>query len=199
MSDFTNFLDDIRTWTGRPDFSDQLVASFVRMAETTLTLSLRVREMVVTADAICTENKVALPEDWAEANLIRFTGSKPLHYQTEEDFYSALYKDPSRYTILGNDIEFGAPIDQTEGLAVTMSYFQHIPQFADTGTWLYQKYYVIFLQACNAAAALYSQEVQRASEINGTVGPMIEAANAMYRRGNISGSVLRRNTGRKIG
>lgn len=201
MSDLTNFLDDIRAWTGRKDFPDPLVQSFVKMAETTLVLSLRVREMLVTADAVCTENKVALPYDWAEGDLVRFTNGKPLRYITNDDFYDVdpIYRDPRTYTIAGNDIEFGAPIDQTEGLEVTMRYFQHIPPFTDAKTWLYDKYYVIFLQSCNAAAALYAQEVDRASQIEGTVSGMIQAANAMYRRGEISGSVLRRNTGKRIG
>jgi hypothetical protein len=199
MSDFTDFLAVVKEWVGRTDYSDAVTTSFVRMAETTLTLSLRVREMIVTSDAIVTEGKVALPIDWAEAELIRFTGGKPLIYIPHNDFYGADEKRTNWYTLLGNDIEFGSPIDEIEGLEVTMSYYQHIPTFTDDATWLFSKYYNIYLQSCNAAAALYSQEFERATSLEGFVSTMVEAANGMFRRGNISGSVLRRPPPARIG
>lgn len=198
MSDFSNFLTDIRNWTGRPDFDDTLVTSFVRMVETSLKDSLRVREMVVRAKAVVTTGVVALPEDWVEAEQIRFTDGKPLEYKTNDAFYGG-ERNRTNYTILGNDIEFGAPIDEVEGLAVTMAYYQHIPTFTNASTWLHAKYYNIFLQACNAAAAMYSQEFERASSINEFVSSMVDAANATYRRGKVSGSVLRVTPGRRLG
>lgn len=198
MSDFTVFLDDIRNWVGRPDFDDQLVTSFVRMAETTIKDSLRVREMIVKANAVITEGIVALPVDWVEAENIRITDGKPLEFKTNDAFYGG-ERNRSNYTILGNEIEFGAPIDEVEGLKVTMAYYQHLPPFVDATNWFHTKYYNVFLQSCNAAAALYSQEFERASSINEFVGTLIEGANATYRRGKVSGSVLRVTPGRRFG
>lgn len=199
MTDYTTFQDNIRDWVGRKDFSDALVTSFIRMAETSLTQSLRVREMVVTADALLVDNKVALPYDWVEAEFVRFTNGKPCYFLTNSDFYDGTPKGADKYTILGSEIEFGKQIDPSVGLSVTMSYYQQIPSFTDVSTWLHAKYYNIFLQSCNAAAALYSQEIERAATLNEFVGTLAEAANATYRRGKVSGSVLKVSGGKAIG
>lgn len=191
MSDYTDFMDQIRSWTARQDYSDSIVTSFVRMAETTLRDVLRVREMIVDAEALIVNRKVALPVDWIEAYLVTDANDRPYHYIARDDFFSGKDIGKDKYTIRGNYLWFSAPIDISEGLGVHMSYFQHIPPFTETSTWLHSKYYNIFLQSCNAAAALYGEEFERAATINGFVSGLIEAANATMKRGEISGSTLR--------
>lgn len=199
MSDFSTFLDDIRNWTGRADYSDAIVTSFVRMVETQIKDALRVREMIVRSNAVITgDGEVALPEDWVEAEQIRIADGKPLEFITNDEFWNGS-RHRGNYTIIGNDIAFGADIDEVTGLTVSMAYYQHLPQFVDESTWFHTKYYNIFLQSCNAASALFNQEFERAASINEVVGSMIEAANATYRRGKISGSVLRTKPGKRIG
>lgn len=199
MTVFTDFIGNIRDWTGRPDYSDALVTSFIRMAETTIKDSLRVREMIVDADAVITDRRVALPADWVEAHMITDANMRPYYFLTNDDFFSAKNNGKDKYTLRGNYIWFNAPISETEGLGVSMSYYQHIPPLTEDATWLHSKYYNIFLQSCNAAAALYSQEFERASSINGIVGGLIEAANMSYVRGKVSGSTLKIKQGRPIG
>lgn len=200
MSDFTDFLGQIRSWTARPDYSDSIVTSFVRMAETTLKDVLRVREMIVDAEALIVNRKVALPVDWVEAYLITDGNDKPYHYIARDDFFAGKDIGKDKYTIRGNYLWFSAPIDVSEGLDVHMSYFQHIPTFTDMSTWLHSKYYNIFLQSANAAAALYSEEFERAATINGFVTGLVEAANATMKRGEISGSKLQMpRRGQRIG
>lgn len=199
MSDFSNFLDDIRAWIVHKEYSDAVVTSFVRTAETTLSQTLRVKEMIVIADAITTQGRIALPVDWVEAELVRFSGGKPLEFKTNNDFYGADNKGRNWYTILGNVIEFGAPIDEVEGLSVEMAYYQFIPTMTDAGTWLWSKYYNIFLQSANAAGALYAQEYDRATQIEGLASGWVQTANDTYKRGKTSGSVLRKVAPRRIG
>lgn len=200
MSDFTDFLAQIKSWTARPDYSDDIVTSFVRMAETTLRDVLRVREMIVDADATIVQRKVALPVDWIEAYMVSDANDKPYHYLPRGDFFAGKDIGKDKYTIRGNYLWFSAPIDEIEGLGVSMSYFQHIPTFTDASTWLHSKYYNIFLQSCNAAAALYSEEFERAATINGFVTGLVEAANATMKRGEISGSkLLVPRRGKRIG
>lgn len=199
MTDFSNFLDDVRLWVGRKDYSDAVVTSFVRMAETSLSQTMRVGKMVVRSEAIATEGRIALPADFLEAEMVRFPSGKPLEYKDPDTFYSAVNKGSRWYTILGQEIEFGAPIDAIEGLSVSMSYFQHVPAFTEASTWLHRYYYNIFLQSCNAAAALYGQEFDRATALEGLVSGMVSAANDTYTRGKTSGSVLRVGNPKRIG
>lgn len=199
MSDFTNFLTDVKAWVLRPDYSDPLVTSFVRMAETTLSQSLRVRESIVVADAVITNGVVPLPVDWVAAEFIRFTGGKPLEYKDNQSFYNADNRGWNWYTILGSNIEFAAPIDQINGLSITMAYYQFVPTFVDGATWLYQKYYNLYLQSCNAAAALYAQEFDRATAIETLASGLVESANNTYLVSKTSGSVLRKIGPRRIG
>jgi len=197
MTDYTVFQDAVRDWVGRSDFSDATVTSIIRMAETTLSQSLRVRQMVVRADAIIANGRVALPLDFIEAEIIRITNGAPLVFRTPDEFYVNTVRPKEWYTILGEEIEFGAPIPEIEGLRITMSYFQHVPTFVDVATWLYTYHYNIYLQACNASAALYAQEFERATSIEGIVSGLVEIANMNYNKGKISGSTLRTRLVRK--
>ena len=191
MSDFTDFLSIVRKWVGRPDFDDSLTTSFVRMAETTLSHTLRVKEMIVRSVATIVEGRVALPLDFVEADLILGPEGKPLLYRTNEEFFSESTKPKHWYTIVGNEIAFSAPIDEIDGTEIVMYYFQFVPTFVDASTWLHSKYYNILLQSCNAAAALYSQEFERATAVEGVASTLVENANATYTRSKTSGSVLR--------
>lgn len=191
MSDFTDFLNVIRKWTARPDYDDAIVTSFVRMAETTLSQSLRVKEMIVRSVATITEGRVSLPLDFVEAEFILSPKGNPLLYRTNEEFYGRDVKPDFWYTIVGGEIVFSAPIDEIEGTEITMYYFQFVPSFTDGSTWLHSKYYNIFLQSCNAAAALFSQEYERATAVEGVASSLVEAANMTYQRAKTSGSVHR--------
>lgn len=191
MSDFTNFLDDVRRWVARPDWDDATVTSLVRMAETTLSQSLRVKEMVVRSVATITDGRVALPVDFVEAELILGPNGKPLVFRSNNEFFNADRKPHHWYTIVGRDIVFAAPIDLIDGTEITMWYFQFVPQFVDASTWLHTYYYNIILQSTNAAAALFAQEFERASSIEGLASGLVQSANGTYEKSKSSGSVLR--------
>lgn len=190
MTDFSVFLDSIRDWIVRPDFDDQTVTSFVRMAEAALTRNMRVKEMEKMATAIVVDNKVALPVDYIEMCMVLPVGGKPLTFKSKLEFYSTATKNPMWYTIIGGNIVFGAPIEAVSGYEVSIDYFASIPAFSADATWLYSNYYDIFLQACCAAAAAYGQEYDKASSINAMVNEMVGSANEQFIRGKTSGSHL---------
>jgi hypothetical protein len=191
MSDFTDFLSNVKKWVGRPDFDDALTTSFVRMAETTLSQTLRVKEMVVRSVATITEGRVALPLDFVHAELIVGPKGKPLLFRSPTEYFEKDHRPEHWYTIIGGEILFAAPIDEIEGAEITMWYFQFVPTFTGASTWLHSKYYHIFLQSCNAAAALFSQEYERATSIEGIASGLVQMANDTYEKSKTSGSVLR--------
>jgi hypothetical protein len=202
MSDFSVFLDDIRDWAIRPDWADSTVTTFVRQSESQLSRLMRVKEMIVIADAQVAENRTTLPLDWRELDYVRLNNGEPLTYQSRDDFFREKGDDFStRYTTVGNYILFGStdPTELEDGMPVEISYFQAAPKFTDTATWLHSWYYDIFLKKCLAFGAEYSEEVDKATAYHGQVNDLVAAANNEYLVQQVSGSVLRRPRPRRIG
>lgn len=201
MSDFTQFLDDIREWAIRLDWPDNVVTTFVRSAESQLSRLMRVKEMIVIADAQVARNRVTLPIDWRELDYVRVNNGEPLTYQSRDDFFREKSDFYNRYTIVGNYILFGSP-DVTglpDGLPCEISYYQASPKFTDAGTWLYNYYYDIFLKKCLAFGAQFSEEVDKAAAFHAEANDLVDIANDEQMRSKISGSVLRRPRNRRIG
>lgn len=199
MSDFTVFLDDIKKWVARPDWSNELVTSFVRMAETTLTQVMRVREMIQISTALIdSSGRAELPPDWEAMDYVRKLGGKPYVFKTKHDFLN-MDETAGHYTIVGNFILFGGSIDANVGQEVEISYYQSVPQMTDTTNWLHTHYYNIFLMACCAPAALYAEEYERSTMLETTSSNFVVTANSASAAGQISGSVLKRGNIRRIG
>lgn len=199
MSDFTNFLDDIREWAIHKEYTDSVVTSFVRMAETTLSQSLRVRPMMVTETLTVTNGRATIPDDFVEAEMLRVGTNKPLEFHTVEDFFSNEGRKKMWYTFLAGDIVLGWEYNEGDTQNVEVTYYQFIPQFTVNTNWLHTKYYNIFLQSALAAAALYAQEYERASSVEAFASGLVESANNTHRVGKVSGSGLKMSRGRAIG
>lgn len=199
MSDFTVFLDDIRSWIVHKEYTDPVVTSFVRMAETTLSQSLRVRQMMLTETLPVTDGQADLPDAFVEAEMLRVGTNKPLEFKTVEDFFSNEGRKNNWYTILANKIVLGWEYSVDETPSVEMTYYTFVPTFTSATNWLHQKYYNIFLQSSIAAAALYAQEWERASSIEALASGLVDAANNTHKTGKVSGSILKVSRGRVIG
>lgn len=200
MSDFSDFLNTVREWAIREDWSDNLVTSFIRTAESELSRNMRVKEMIIIADAQIEEARTKLPLDWRELDFVRLNGGKPIRYMPVADFNDKAEGWKSRYTIIGNTIEFGTDIPAPNGLAVEISYYAATPKFSETNTWLQDYYYDIFLQKCLAIGLLYSRKMEDYAALSALVDNLVAIANEEHKISNYSGSPLKRpRTGRTLG
>jgi hypothetical protein len=199
MTAYTDFVENIREWAARPDWSDALVLSFIRTAEAQIARRLRVKEMMEIADGLVDSNRVKLPVDWKELDYVRVNNGLPLHYQARDDFFSDKGDRSRKYTIVGNYIMFGATIDAINGFPVEISYYKDVPPFVDDPTWLSLHYYDIYLQKCLSVGYLYGVEVEKSVAISNVVDGFIDAANDEHINSRNSGSVLRRRGTRRIG
>lgn len=162
---------------------------------------MRVKEQIIIADAQVSQKRVTLPADWRELDYVRLNDGVPLIFQPRDDFFREKNDFYCRYTIVGNYILFGSP-DTTElpdGMPVEISYYAAAPKFEDASTWLHRYYYDIFLKKCLAAAAEYSEEIDKAVAFSARADGLIATTNDEHLVSKVSGSVLRRPRSRRIG
>ena len=145
MSDFTDFTTMLKEWANREDWSDALVASFIRGAEEKLNAELRIDRMIQTDDALIASRCAPLPDDWLEMDLVRLvytsdfypSGFAPIDYKPRAEFFST--PDSAAfgfYTIEGRQIFLGGTPNSTDGQTVRIDYYGEVPVFSDTSTLL---------------------------------------------------------------
>jgi hypothetical protein len=196
MSDLTDFQTDIRNWTARPDLDDARVLSFIRMAETSIDLTLRVREAIeVVTGPIDSDRRVTLPVDFNSMDYLRPVDGVPLRFEVKDNFFS-IDNTSGCYTIVGNQLRVGSSI--AVDASVEMAYYKKVPQFIDASTWLHSYYYNIFLQSSLAAAYLYLQEYERSAALTEVINGWIESANMKSVSSQIAGP-LKKRVPRRIG
>ena len=138
MSDFTDFIAQIKEWQNREDWSDNLATSFVRMAEQKMNAELRVSRMIQSTDGLIASRCAPLPDDWLEFSLVRIasavvpTGFIPIRYKARDEFFNLPDQySLNYYTIEGRQIFFGGTPDSVNGQTVRLSYYGEVPVFAD--------------------------------------------------------------------
>ena len=94
MSDFADFKAQIAEWSNREDWSDALVTSFVRMAESKLNQELRVALMIQMDDGLIASRCAPLPDDWLAMDLVRVAnecgadGFLTARYKARDEFFN---------------------------------------------------------------------------------------------------------------
>ena len=174
--DYPSLLAAGADWLNRGDLVDQLPA-FVSLSEGQFNRELRVRDMMVRADATSDQELVQLPDDWLEAySLVIPPGPppspqgffpQPLRYMSERESNQAKATwfgqpgVPTGYTIIGNTIELvPAPVDDVN---LKMVYYQRIPSLSATNptNWLLLKSPDLYLYATVMQAQPYLKDDAR--------------------------------------
>lgn len=187
-----DFIVVIRNWLAiDPEiYPDNIVTSWVRMAEEYLSEALRVSNMIQIDWSTMVEGRVELPKDWLELDTVRFYPmGKPMVWSPRNEFYGRVYDLDSRYTIVGNYIILGK-VDSDFGVDVEISYYQRIPPLGDETTWLYEYNSRLLTLATLWHASTYSIEDQRAGAWGGTVEQIINNLNNAHKSARHSGSIL---------
>ena len=208
MSDFTNFVAELKEWANRADWSDILVASFIRSAEEKFNAELRIDRMLSSNDALIASRCAPLPDDWLELDFVRLasgdfaSGFGPIDYKPRKEFFSMPDADSlGHYTIEGRQIFIGGAPDTIEGNVVRIDYYAEVPVFADdVPSWLYSKYGSMYRYAALMHADLHAVgEEQTSSLLKQLCEDQIAKLNAQHRYSRASGSRLSRSRIRSFG
>jgi hypothetical protein len=197
MTDFADFKAQIAEWANRQDWTDALVTSFVRMAESKLNQELRVAQMIDFDQGLITERSAALPDDWLAMDLVRVANSNgadgflPARYKARDEFftqvdtYTWMY-----YTLVGTQIFFGGTPDPVDGTAYRISYYGEVPVLSDTQpSWVYTKYPSLYLSAAMSFALMHAVgEEQQAAGAKALAEDMIQKLNTAHLGAKASGS-----------
>jgi len=197
VTDFADFKSQIMEWINRQDFSDVLVTSFVRMAESKLNQELRVALMIQMDDGIITSRCAQLPDDWLAMDLVRVAnengadGFLTARYKARDEFFNQ--RDTHTwmyYTMVGATIFFGGTPDPIDGTEYKIAYYGEVPVFSDTQTsWVYTKHPNLFLSAAMMHAFLHAVgEEQNAANSKQLAEDMIQKLNAAHLGAKASGS-----------
>ena len=208
MSDFTDFVAQIKDYQNREDWSDALVAGFVAMANQKFNAELRVSRMIQSMDGVIVDRCAPIPDDWLEFSLVRMqnsivpSGFIPIRYKARDEFFQLPDKWACNYyTIEGRQIYFGGTPDSVNGKTVRLSYYGEVPVFADDqDSWLYTKYPNLYLSAAMMHAYMHAVgEEQQAALAKQLAEDEISKLNDEWRMAKASGSRLTRTRTRSFG
>ena len=71
MTNFSTFKSQISEWMNRADWSDDLVTSFIRMAESKFNAELRIDRQIQFEEALIASRCAPLPDDCLQLELVR--------------------------------------------------------------------------------------------------------------------------------
>ena len=197
MTDFADLKAQIAEWAVRGDWSDALVTSFVRMAESKFNQELRVAQMIKFAANVIDCRCAALPDDWLAMDLVRVAnengadGFLPARYKARDEFFNQ--RDTHTwmyYTIVGATIYFGGTPDPVDGTEFKIAYYGEVPVLADASpSWVYTKHPQLYLFAALMHADLHAVgEEQSAANMKQMAEDMIQKLNAAHLGAKASGS-----------
>ena len=168
ITDYGELQSATADWLNRGDLVDQIPA-FITMTTAQFNRELRLRDMMVRAEATSNQENVELPTDWLEHYslvLADSTSGVPLRYISERE--SNDIKAAARgggptdaYTIIGKTIELvlapGSDVD------LKMVYYQRIPDLSDAAptNWLLTKSPDLYLYSTCLNAAPFLKDDAR--------------------------------------
>jgi hypothetical protein len=169
LSTYSELQSAIGDWLNRADLS-AVIPQFIKMAEARFNRELRVREMLLRAEAVSDAEYLVLPSDWLETYSLEMvvtatTTAPPLSYIgiNEAKILKAnhIQNDPRYYTMVNNFIELIPAPKGDQDLLLT--YYQKIPALSESNptNWLLTKSPDLYLYASLLQAAPYLKNDER--------------------------------------
>lgn len=193
--DKTDFLTHIRSFTNIQDVdvqSDDTIMGWVYMAESAVSETLRIADMVqIDTATIGVQNRVPGPSDFIAADFIyNNTAETPVNWRPRTDFYLLTSAQRSNlFTQTGNYLTFGGDV---EGDEIELHYFGDVPHLTDDATWLSTRFNALLTGATLAVASMAMEEPDKAISWQASVSSQIGALNDRYKASLASGSKLSR-------
>jgi len=203
MTAIQDWCNTIRSWLaiGNEVYPDEVVTSWIRMAEEQLSKTLRCKDNLQLDTGVLTQDRYLLPADWQKLDLVRIVGGRTLRYIPRDDYYNQdqEYVDDlvNCYTLSGNYIIVGGTSNL--GLEVEITYFQDIPALQDVVSWVQVKYPTLYTVQILSVASAYAIEDARAPMWAGQVTQLLQEINVGYLLSKASGSKLTQRHQRTFG
>jgi len=184
------FIDSINKWMNRK-YDNTQISQWIKFAEERISEELRIADMMDIDVGILTNRRVLLPSDWKELDFVHYENGRSLEFKSRTEFYNLGEANAKNfYTITGNYIVVGGPIDSVNGLPIEISYYASVPPFVEEDTWLYTKYERLYMAATLVSASAFGVEDQRAVLWETEATNRINALNVEHLRARNSGSRL---------
>ena len=201
MTALSDHCNTIRDWVNLgPDvYPNSVVTSWIRMAESILSKTLRCKDMLQIDTGLLIQQRLLLPSDWRQLDLVRLVGGKPLRYTPRDDFYNPDLADDQAncYTLSGNYLICGGTVP--EGLNVELTYYQNLPPLGDDPTWPLTNYPMLFTLKPLAVASTYAFEDERGDRWEAQCAKMVDDINIEHMYSKASGSRLTARRRRSFG
>jgi hypothetical protein len=197
MTDFSDLKATIADFANRQDWSDALVTSFVRMAESKFNQELRVAQMIQFDQGLIINRCAPLPGDWLAMDMVRVANSTgadgflPARYKSRDEFFTLTDNNSwMYYTLVGGQIYFGGTPDPVDGVVYKLVYYGEVPVLTDlTPSWIYTKHPQLYLFAALMHADLHAiGEEQQAANFKSLAEDQIQKLNTAHMGSKASGS-----------
>lgn len=169
------------------DYSDELVTSWVRMAEGSISTRLRCKHQIEIVNAVINDNRSLLPDLWLELDFVRVVDGPVLEFVPRSVFFSD-YPLDNTYTITGNYLQVHGAAD-SHPINVEISFYSAVPALNLVPTWLSLRYPELLTTATLAVSFAYSED-PRLDSFNEKMANMISAVNNEHILSKASGSTL---------
>ncbi len=208
MTDYTDFLGEIRAWIGLQSPPDAVLDSWITMLETRVNREMRVGEMIQRDYTTLSGSEVGVPDDWLETVYIRYVPTqganppdilygRPLLPKTIDNFNEACndvgHPDhlKSFYSLVGSVILINPNVNAMDGTQIEIGYYAKVPpiKFNDSN-WLYRNYHDIFLYGALAHGGAYLAEDERVPLWEARATKSINDSNDAWNRAKTSGGPL---------
>jgi hypothetical protein len=169
FSTYSDLKSAIGDWLNRTDLT-AVIPQFIMMAEARFNRELRVRDMLLRAEAVSDAEYLSVPADWLETYSLEMvvtatTTAPPLMYigVNEAKILKAnhIQNDPRYYTMINGSFELIPAPKADQDLILT--YYQKIPALSDAAptNWLMTKSPDLYLYASLLNAAPYLKNDER--------------------------------------
>lgn len=166
ITTYATLQTEIANWLNREDLTTT-IPTFIQLFEAKANRRLRVRDMMIRAEATSEEGYIALPADFLEVHSLTLEDDiphLPLQYvgaDEAKDLKAQGYTGELKYTIVGGSLEIiPDPADERE---FEMIYYGKIPALSDSNTtnWLLTKSPDLYLYGSLLECAPYLKDDER--------------------------------------
>jgi len=199
LGTFAQLKTSIADWLNRSDLTS-VIPDFITLAEAEFNRTVRVRQMIVRANATLDSEYTQLPSDFLEMEnlVLLLTTPTKLEFLSDEqsdDYFTRYFSaagTPRYYTIVGDTFKV-VPSPATDTTEVQMTYYGKIAALSDSNTtnWLLTKHPDLYLYGSLLQAAPYLQDDARIAVWSAAYQRGIDAMMMEQARSNYSGTTPR--------
>lgn len=195
MTAISDFCTTIRSWLNYEGYSDELITSWVRIAEEMISERVRCKHMIWIDTAAVTKGRVVLPGDWLDLDFVRIVDGYPLEFMDRTNFYAkpavadSTYNQ-GHYTISGNFLMVGGDTS-IPGRNVELTYYQNVPPLGNVANWVQTYYPGLLISATLSVANAFGLDDARSTSWATSLQSEINVINENHLKSKASGSRLR--------